>query len=421
MITLIEAKNYLALRYIRQTLRRFEVLTGPNAAGKTTFLDVLSFLSDLVRSGPEAAIKYRTDVFSDLVCGHGDSAFELAIEADIPPEKRRLLTRKEFDTIRYEVRIGAPPDGGPVGIAEERAILTAKGVAESPDDLGELFPRSIVAPSSIFLATPSSKRKVVLRKNPSGNDNFYSESLPNRGHGWLPSFKFGPYKPGLANVPDDGTRFPVTLWFRDFIANDVQRLVLDSLAMRKASPPGQSKGFKLDGSNLPWVVKGLIETSPDSFQQWISHVQTALPDLDTIRVVERNEDRHAYLVIKYVEGLEVPSWTVSDGTLRLLALTLPPYLPELRGVFLIEEPENGIHPRAVEAVIQSLSSVYHAQVLIATHSPIILNSVNLEDVLCFQKDEHGQTDVVAGPNHPALRDWKHETSLGVMFASGILG
>jgi predicted ATPase len=421
MITLIEAKNFLALRYIRQPLRRFEVLTGPNAAGKTTFLDVLSFLSDLVRSGPEAAIKNRTDVFSDLVCGHLGSEFELAIEASIPSEKRQLLARKEFDTIRYEVRIGTDADSGQLGIAEERAILATQSRLESPEDLGELFPREIVAPASIFLAPPSSKRKVVLRKNPEGSDNFYPEALPNRGGGWLRPFKFGPQKPALANIPDDGTRFPVTLWLRDFIANDVQRLVLDSLVMRKASPPGQSKGFKLDGSNLPWVIKSLIEASPDSFNQWIAHVQTALPDLETIRIVERPEDRHAYLVIKYLGGLEVPSWTVSDGTLRLLALTLPPYLPELRGVFLIEEPENGIHPKAVEAVIQSLSSVYHAQVLIATHSPIILSSVDLEDVLCFQKDEHGQTDVIAGPNHPALRDWKRETSLGVMFASGILG
>ena len=65
-----------------------------------------------------------------------------------------------------------------------------------------------------------------------------------------------------------------------------------------------------------------------------------------------------YLVILYANGARVPSWLASDGTSRLLALTIPAYLRNLEGVFLVEEPENGIHPRAIETVIQSLSSIY---------------------------------------------------------------
>ena len=92
----------------------------------------------------------------------------------------------------------------------------------------------------------------------------------------------------------------------------------------------------------------------------------------------------------------------SDGTLRLLALTLPAYVPELDGIFLVEEPENGIHPRAVETMFQSLSSVLGAQVLIATHSPIVLNLVDPKDVLCFAKDGDGATSVVSGERHPEI-------------------
>jgi predicted ATPase len=117
----------------------------------------------------------------------------------------------------------------------------------------------------------------------------------------------------------------------------------------------------------------------------------------------------------------VPSWVASDGTLRLLALTLPAYLPEFSGVYLIEEPENGIHPRAVETMFQSLSSVYNAQILIATHSPVILSIADASNVLCFAKTEEGSTDIVPGNDHPRLRDWQGETSLGVLFAAGVLG
>jgi predicted ATPase len=146
-----------------------------------------------------------------------------------------------------------------------------------------------------------------------------------------------------------------------------------------------------------------------------------LEDIRDIDVVERDEDRHRYIVVKYVTGAEVPSWLVSDGTLRLLALTIPAYLNDLDGVFLVEEPENGIHPRAIETVIQSLSSIYNGQVLVATHSPVALNMLEAHEVLCFAKDPSGATDVVAGNAHPALKEWKRgQPDLGVLFAAGIL-
>jgi predicted ATPase len=126
-------------------------------------------------------------------------------------------------------------------------------------------------------------------------------------------------------------------------------------------------------------------------------------------------------VLQYQDEVEIKSWMASDGTLRLLALTLPAYLEDVRGIYLIEEPENGVHPRAVETMVQSLSSMYRAQVLLATHSPIVLSVVDTDQLLCFAKDSEGATDIVLGSGHPMLQDWRHETSLSTLFASGVLG
>jgi predicted ATPase len=171
---------------------------------------------------------------------------------------------------------------------------------------------------------------------------------------------------------------------------------------------------------LPWIVAELAKNK-EQFQAWISHLQTALPDICDILTIERPDDKHRYLAIRYEGGLEVPSWMASDGTLRMLALTILAYLPQFHGVYLIEEPENGIHPSAVETVFQSLSSVYEAQILLATHSPVILSLAAADKVLCFKKTLSGATDIVLGSEHPALRDWKGETSLGTLFAGGVLG
>ncbi len=90
-------------------------------------------------------------------------------------------------------------------------------------------------------------------------------------------------------------------------------------------------------------------------------------------------------------------------------------------IYLIEEPENGIHPQAVETVFQSLSSAYGSQILCATHSPVFLAMAEPEQVLCFARTPDGATAVVRGSEHPNLKDWKRSTDLGTLFATGILG
>ena len=124
-------------------------------------------------------------------------------------------------------------------------------------------------------------------------------------------------------------------------------------------------------------------------------------------------------MLKYSNGLEVPSWKVSDGTLRLLALTMMAYMPQLSGLYMIEEPENGIHPGALQDVFDSLASFYEAQVLLATHSPEFVAIADVKHLLCFGKTGEGAIDIVPGMQHPYLQDWKHETDLGTFFASGI--
>jgi predicted ATPase len=106
--------------------------------------------------------------------------------------------------------------------------------------------------------------------------------------------------------------------------------------------------------------------------------------------------------------------------LRFLALTIIPYLPGRQAVYLIEEPENGVYPPAIESIFDSLRSVYHGQVLIATHSPEILTAAKASDVLCFSRTESGAVDIVRGDEHPVLIHWRGETSLGSLFAGGVL-
>lgn len=419
MIRRIEALNFRCFRHVAQPLENFQVLAGPNASGKSTFLDVVAFLGDLLNGDLDFAVRKRSQNFQDLVWNRSGERFELAVELEIPPERRNQIAKASYSIVRYEVAVGIDADTEELAIFAEKVVLKeAKG--SQPEQL-LIFPQEPSAPSSIISPARSKDTRTIVNKVFQGNDNFYSEVHQKGGKGWLPSFKLGPRKSALKNLPADESIFPVSTWLKDLLTEGVQKIALNSLSMRQPSSPGQGKAFKPDGSNIAWVIADLVKTSNERFRDWIDHLRTALHDIKSIRTVERPEDRHRYIIIEYEDGLEVPSWMASDGTLRLLALTLPAYLPEFTGVYLIEEPENGLHPRAVQTAFQSLASVKGAQILLTTHSPIILSTANPEQILCCSKTKNGAVDIIPGVDHPNLQAWKEKTDLAVLFAEGILG
>lgn len=425
MFSRIQTRHFRSLKAVDQPLGQIQALVGPNASGKTTFLDVIGLLSDLVRQRGNVrdAILMRSASFEKLIWqGPGDDlgqrmAFQIAVEAPIPAavHVRMADDKKKYTLVRYELEVGFDAATNELGLNHETLWLRNAG----PDHQivqKDMFPLVADDAPQVLIGKGRPGFKVVMKKTPGGNDNYYTEGAKS----YAPSFRLGRTKLALAHIPADEASFPVSSWFRDLLESGVQNVVLNSQVIRQPSPPGLGLRFQTNGSNLPWVIAELRRDAR-RFAAWLEHVRTALEDITDIDTVEREDDRHRYLVIKYANGAVVPSWLASDGTLRLLALTITAYLKDLQGVFLIEEPENGIHPRAIETVIQSLSSIYDGQVLIATHSPVALNMLEPPQILCFAKDQTGATDIVAGNHHPALQDWKQgQPDLGVLFAAGIL-
>lgn len=164
----------------------------------------------------------------------------------------------------------------------------------------------------------------------------------------------------------------------------------------------------------------LQQKHPDMFDLWVSHVRTALSHLKDVKAIRREDEFHAYLQVTYDGEYTVSSSGLSAGTLRILALTILPYLSNPPGIVCLEEPENGVHPRAIESILESLSSLYDSQVLLSTHSPIVLASTALPSVIVMQSEESGEKKAIVGNNHPRLDGWRGEIDLGSLFAAGIL-
>ena len=156
MITLVEALNYRCLKYVRQELEPFLVLVGPNATGKTTFLDVIGFLGDLVSDGLATAIARRASNPHDLTWWRKAESFELAVEATFPEAYRAKLENPGFDRIRYEVAVGMDVAGQGIGITTERVLLKMNGQTEEAQR--DFFPELRSGPLTIL------SRKGISRK-----------------------------------------------------------------------------------------------------------------------------------------------------------------------------------------------------------------------------------------------------------------
>ncbi|OQY44576.1 MAG: hypothetical protein B6247_30035 [Candidatus Parabeggiatoa sp. nov. 2] len=432
MIQRIEALNYRSLRYVSQEIRPFQVLVGPNASGKSTFLDVVALLGDFVHYGMSDAIlfgsdreKGRASRLDELIFNQSTDHFELAVEL-VVPEHLRPIHQREYqwqpDTVRYEVAFGNNEKTRELEIRAETLWLL-DSQQRQPNRLEPVnqFPLEPQPPATLMTQesqTPPGWKMVVQKILKSGQDYFRAETS-----NWDIMFRVGPHKAALSGVPEDTERFPITIWVRDLLRGGMSLLALSSAAMRRPVSPSASRRFSLDGANLPLVIQDLKRHHSQSYQDWVAHLQTILPDLTQIQVYERSEDRHLYLALSVASASEpVPSWLISDGTLRLLALTLLAYVPaENAGIYLIEEPENGIHPKAVEGIFQSLSSVYRGQVLVATHSPLFLGLSEPSQLLCFAKNPSGAVDIVSGERHPALKNWRGEVDISTLYAAGVLG
>ena len=92
-------------------------------------------------------------------------------------------------------------------------------------------------------------------------------------------------------------------------------------------------------------------------------------------------------------GTVLPASQASDGVLIVLAYLTVMHLPKPPAMILVEEPENGIHPKRLQEIVRILRSLLekntHTQILMTSHSPYLLDEFRPEEVTLCRKDKHG--------------------------------
>jgi energy-coupling factor transporter ATP-binding protein EcfA2 len=125
------------------------------------------------------------------------------------------------------------------------------------------------------------------------------------------------------------------------------------------------------------------------------------------------------MLLQRRDGTEVPANLVSGGVLVTLAFLT---IAELNGdLLLIEEPENGLHPARLQGIVERLrkatASRPGSQVILTTHSPLLLDYVQPEEVRLFARNKTGDVEVHHLEDIPDIKDRLKYVMLGELVFS----
>ncbi|MEB3175586.1 MAG: AAA family ATPase [Cyanobacteriota bacterium] len=418
MIQRLEAYHYRCFDHLDIRLSHYQVLAGANGSGKSTLLDIPLLFQDFLTRGVAEAFQGarregqspRCQDFRELIYCQRGNYFGFALELDLPSDLKEELLGQAPKSVTEK------PDHFPNALRYEIRFELFNHDLQARDEFLHLVPVVSSEPEGgwgIGGKRPKSWRLLIDRTG----------GAPTKIHSGYKRSSFelnlSPVGLALANVPRDRQKFPASVWLRETLERGVMRYQPNIEALHRPYPRLE-KELRADGANLPWLALELRRDDPDLFAAWEEHVKMALPSLEGIEAVQREGDAYAFLKLHYRGGHSVTSSGLSYGTLQILAVTILPYLRRLPSLIFLEEPENGIHPRAIEVLLQSLSSVYDSQIWVSTHSPVVLAHTDLEAVVVLQSSGSEGSRAILGADHPRLQDWQGAIDLGSLFAAGVL-
>lgn len=195
----------------------------------------------------------------------------------------------------------------------------------------------------------------------------------------------------------------------------------DTARMRQRWPIEDSRFLKEDAANLGPFLLRLKEDHPPYYARIADTIRQIMPFFADFEL----EPSGASVMLRWRErGTDIVfgPHQASDGSLRLFALVALLLQPErdLPSLIILDEPELGLHPFAINVLAGLLKSVSHqVQVIVATQSASLVDCFDPEDVVVVERS--GRTSEFRRLDERQFSEWLEEYSLAELWEKNVIG
>jgi len=196
-----------------------------------------------------------------------------------------------------------------------------------------------------------------------------------------------------------------------------------SAPLRTKANTNDNRSLKEDGGNLPAYLYYLQEKHPMNFKRIEKIIQSVVPFFDRFNLSPAFLDEERIL-LEWTEKEHPETYFnanhLSDGSLRFIALVTLLMQPKLPKVIIIDEPELGLHPTAINKLSGLIKSAAakDCQIIVSTQSVTLLNNFDAEDIITVDKEDN--QSVFRPLDKELLSNWINDYSIGELWTKSVI-
>lgn len=424
MITRLKVSGFKNLVDVDIHLGPFTCIAGLNGVGKSNLFDAIRFLSSSASMTlVDAASRIRdeggrpTDIRSLFTQCGDDCAGQMTFEVEMLTAKDAVddlgaPAQAKANFLRYKLVLKYREHGGN-GHRTDSFEIASEGLTHVPKrEASRNLPFAAAARgwqksllhvehrSAPFISTEVEDGKTVIKIHQDGGSSGRPKTLASN----LPRTVLS-----IANAAESPTALCARREMESWMF-----LQLEPSSLRKADEITSPKALSQEGAHLPASLYAIVSEAraaahnPEDAAAAEARVYATVANrlrelIDGIRDlrVDRDEKRDI-LTLEAIDesGTAYPAKALSDGTLRFLALAILEYDSSGRNVICLEEPENGIHPTRIPAMLRLLQDIATdlevvvdatnppRQIIINTHSPIVVRCIPEESLILAKSTQY---------------------------------
>jgi predicted ATPase len=392
MITRLEITGFKSFDGFSVELAPFVVVAGVNGAGKSNLFDAIQLLSRLAEMDIRTAFSEQRGEAYELFTQNTDGTYsrEMKFAVEVLLDRRVRDTwgseaELRYTRLRYELTIEQRPDKRGI----DRLFVRHEELTAIRRGEDKWYKRYVGMHNHQWHGEVTGGRAPFISTT-TENDLTTVHLHQDKGSRGRPRPAADLESTMLSGVTN--TEFPHALGVREEMRN-WHFLQLNPVELSKPALKFTAREVMgSDGSGLAAALFRIKTEDPSVMKDIAREMSNLIPGIKNLDVAEDVAEKKYVVKIRTEDGRSFSSLVLSEGTLRLLALTTLKYDEKHRGVLCFEEPENGVNPMRIPQVIRLLrdlstnfeqeqDATFPArQVLINTHSPVLVGEVcKMED------------------------------------------